>query len=446
MSDSSSRLLKSRLSRRQVVGGLAGGVATTSLLPGILQARSAPALIQGRTKLTYWGGLIFSDDANTMLTDTINAWGKANNVETDVVMINQNETNQKVSAAVESGTMPDALDMGLDLLLLLSSTGQLASLDDLYAKIGKAQGGWHESVDSALAPEKFGGSRNGIPFGAGGNVLFGRKDVLQEAGITTMPKTWQELSDSAKKAQQPGVFGMGFSLSNVGDGNLNVSILQSYGGRIADDAGKKCTIQSAESKTYMEWLKAAWDAKLFPPGATTWDGAGDNTAYLSGQAIFIANTGSVSIKAQQDDPDLAASTMYSALPAGPVMQVAPIGPNVRSIPKSTKDPTTAQALIEHLTAPEFLQEYYKVAIYGPVLKNQDTFAAFDTPVLGGLRDLVLNGTAPGAPDVYNTAYADFNSNFIVPKMLQRMVVDGLSIDDALAEAQKQGDAIYAKYA
>ena len=407
MSNSSSRLFSSRVSRRQVIVGASGGVVASSLLPGILQARSAPALIQGSTKLTYWGGLIFSDAANSMLTDTINAWGKANNIETDVVMINQNETNQKVSAAVESGTMPDALDMGLDLLLLLSSTGQLASLDDLYAKIGKAQGGWHESVDSALAPEKFGGSRNGIPFGAGGNVLFGRKDILQEAGITTMPKTWQELSDSAKKAQQPGVFGMGFALSNVGDGNLNVSILQSYGGRIADDAGKKCTIQSAETKTYMEWLKAAWDAKLFPPGATTWDGAGDNTAYLSGQAIFIANTGSVSIKAQQDDPELAASTMYSALPAGPVMQVAPIGPNVRAVPKSTKDPDVAKALIEHLTAPDFLQEYYKVAIYGPVLKNQDAFAAFDTPVLGGLRDLVLNGTAPGAPDVYNTAYADF---------------------------------------
>ncbi len=446
MSDRSSRLTQSRLSRRQMLGGIAGGVAAGGLLPGILQAKSAPALIQSGGKLTFWGGLIFSDEANKMLTDTVNAWGKANGVQTDVVMINQNETNQKVSAAVESGTMPDALDMGLDLLLLLSASKQLTPVDDLYDKIGAAQGGWHESVDASLAPAKFGGSRNGIPFGAGGNVLFGRKDILDEAGITAMPKTWQELSDDAAKAQKPGVFGMGFALSNVGDGNLQVSVLQSYGGRIADDAGKKCTIKSAQTKTYMEWVKAAWDKKLFPPGATTWDGAGDNTAYLSGQAIFIANTGSVTIKAQEDDPDLAKSTIYSALPAGPVMQVSPIGPNVRAIPKSTKDVDRAKALIEHLTQPDFLKEYYKVAIYGPVLKDQDDFEAFNTPVLGGLRDLVLHGTPPGAPDVYNTAYADFSANFVVPKMIQRMVVDGLSIDDAIDEAQKQGDAIYAKYA
>jgi hypothetical protein len=35
---------------------------------------------------------------------------------------------------------------------------------------------------------------------------------------------------------------------------------------------------------------------------------------------------------------------------------------------------------------------------------------------------------------------------MVPKMIQRIVVDGVSIDDAMAEAQQQGEAIYAKYA
>ena len=140
------------------------------------------------------------------------------------------------------------------------------------------------------------------------------------------------------------------------------------------------------------------------------------------------------------------ATAYSALPAGPVMQVAPIGPNLRAIPTSTEDVETVKALIEFLAQPEFLGEYYKVAIYGPVLQGQDEMEAFaSTPVLGGLRDLVLNGTPPGAPDVSNTAYADFNSNFTVPKMIQRIVVDGMSLEEAMAEAQSSGETIYAKY-
>ncbi len=445
MSDAASRVFRSTHTRRRVIGGMAAG-AGVSLLPGILAARRAPAVIQGSAKLTYWGGLIFSDAANQMLTDTINQWGSDNGVETEVVMINQNETQQKVSAAVESGTMPSALDLGLGLAQLLSTTGELQDLTALYDKIGAAQGGWFESIDSACAPELLGGARTGVPFGSGGNILFRRLDVLEEAGLTTAPATWQELSDQAAAAQQTGVYGLGLALSNVGDGNLQQSVLQSYGGRIADDEGIACTIKSEETRTYLEWVTAAWDAGLFPPGATTWDGAGDNTAYLSGQAIFIANPGSVSIAAQTDDPDLYEVTGYSALPAGPVMTVAPIGPNLRSIPTSTEDVDTASALIEFLSQPEFLGEYYKVAIYGPVLKAHQDLEAFSIPVLAGQRDLVLNGTAPAYPDVNNAAFADFGANFIVPKMIQRIVIDGKTIDEAMDEAQQQGEAIYAKYA
>jgi multiple sugar transport system substrate-binding protein len=73
-------------SRRKVLGAAAsvGALAASGAL-------FTPAIAQQR-KLTYWGGLIFSDDANKLLTDTINAWGAANGVETEVVMINQNET------------------------------------------------------------------------------------------------------------------------------------------------------------------------------------------------------------------------------------------------------------------------------------------------------------------------------------------------------------------
>src|SRR3954451_2758846 len=96
---------QSRLTRRRFVGGVAssgaalalGGGTAISRLSETLAAKSAPAVLQGGGKLTYWGGLIFSDDANKMLEDTINQWGDDNNVDTEVVMINQNETNQKVS-------------------------------------------------------------------------------------------------------------------------------------------------------------------------------------------------------------------------------------------------------------------------------------------------------------------------------------------------------------
>ena len=80
---------------------------------------------------------------------------------------------------------------------------------------------------------------------------------------------------------------------------------------------RRSTIKSEETRAYLTWLKDAWDKGLFPPGTTTWDGAGDNQAYLSGQAAFIANTGSVGIAAKKDDPELFEASAFSPLPAGP---------------------------------------------------------------------------------------------------------------------------------
>jgi ABC-type glycerol-3-phosphate transport system substrate-binding protein len=430
-------------SRRRVLATAASGVALAAA-----SGFPMPALAQSR-KLTYWGGLIFSDDANKLLVDTINAWGAANGVETEVVMINQNETTQKVSAAVSSNTMPDAMDAGLGLVRLLGRQNQFSDVGDLYAKIGSAQGGWYAGTDVASdLTADTGTARLGIPFGVNGNLLLRRKDLLEAAGFTEAPATWEELKAQAEAINKAPVSGLGLALSNVGDANLQVGVLQSYGGRIADDEGKKVTIDSPETREWLAWVKDCWDKKLFSPGNTTWDGAGDNQAYLSGQAGFIANTGSVGIAAKKDDPDLFESSAFSPLPGGPKGIISPIDVQMRAIIKSSPMQDEAKALLEHLSSPEFMNEYFNVAIYGPVLADQEKLQAFDgtNTILVGLLGLAKNGTAPAYPDVNNTAFADVGSNFIIPKIAQRVVVDGWDFDQAIAEGHSQAQAIYDKYA
>ena len=431
--------------RRRMLGtALAAGVGAG--LPGLRPALAAPALVKG-SKLTFWGGLIFSDKANKLLVETIRKWGADNGIQAEVVMINQNETVQKVSAAVASNTMPDALDMGLDLLLLLSRQGQFLPIDDIYDRVGKAQGGWFPAAAMATDTRKVAGGRTGLPFGITGNLLLRRNDVLAKAGFAKPPATWEELVAQATAVNKPPFHALGLALSNVGDGNTQIGVLQSYGGRIADDTGTKAAIKSDATREYLRWVKNAWDKKLFPPGVTTWDGAGDNNAYLSGQTAFIANTGSVGIAAKSQDPELFANTLYSSLPAGPKGTVSATGPNVRAIPKTSKNPDAARALLEHLAQPEFMSAYYNDAIYGPVTMDQAKFKVFDgkDAIHAGLLDLVQRGTAPAFPDVYNAAFADAWDNFVVPKMCQRVVIDSWDFDRAMDEAQKVTQAIYDKY-
>jgi len=421
--------------------------AAATTAPAVVAPTLAPLPPLAEGTFTYWGGLIFSEEANDMLVERIEQWGQERGIPVEVVMINQNETTQRVSAATEAGTLPDALDMGRDLMLLLSQAGSLEPLDDVYGQVGSAHGGWLPSSEAANNPEDFGGMRYGVPFGTSGNLINRRADVLEPAGFVDAPTTWEEIGEMALTAQKPPEhYGMGFALSNVGDGNLTTSMLQSWGGRIADDAGTQCTIDSPETRAFLTWITDLYKQGVFPSGATTWDGAGDNTAYQSGQALFIANPGSVYLNLVENDPELAEATKFSALPAGPVMRVAPQGPNFRTIPSTSRFKDQAKDLIAYLADDAFMTEYFAKAIYGPVLESQREFPIFvEGPVHQGLLDLAINGTAPAFPDVNNAAFAEYQTNFLTPKMIQRIVVDERSIDDAIAETQSACQAIYDKY-
>ncbi|MBI1277681.1 MAG: extracellular solute-binding protein [Anaerolineaceae bacterium] len=418
-------------------------LAFVVLLLGMLSF--APTLAQEKS-IVFWGGLIFSEKANNALVARAQKWGEENGVKVEVVMINQNETVQTVSAAIEAGTLPDVLDLGRDFMLLLSKQNQLVAVDDLYAEIGKAHGGWLKSADSLVTSKDFGGKIYGIPYATNGNVLYRRNDLLEPKGFKDAPKTWEELSDMARAINNPpDLYSMGFALSNVGDGNLTTTMLQSWGGRIADDTGKTCTIDSQATRDFLTWISKAYADGLFPPGATTWDGAGDNTAYQSGQAGFIANPGSVRNYLVDNDPELADATKYSALPAGPAMRISPVGTVVRSIPVTSKNQDLAAELIKYLADDDFTAEYYSSAIYGPALENHIKAPIFtESAVHAGLLDLALNGTAGAFPDVNNAAFAEYQTNFLTPRMVQRIVVDGLSIDDAIKETQDACQVIYDK--
>ncbi|MGH2459115.1 MAG: ABC transporter substrate-binding protein [Chloroflexota bacterium] len=423
---------------------------TSAANPTVAPTAAAAAPAKGSGTFTYWGGLIFSDDANNLEQTTIQDWGKKAGYSTvDAVMINQNETNQKVAAALQSGSMPDALDMGTDLLLQLANGNKLVSLDDLYGTIGSAHGGWVKSADQATDPKIFGGHRAGIPFGTSGNILNMRKDILEAAGFKGAPATWMDLRDWAQKAQKPPKYwGIGFALSNVGDGNEQVDWLHSWGGRIADDEGATCTIKSQETKDYLQFITDAYvKMNLFPPGVTTWDGAGDNNAYQSGKAIFIGNPGSVFLWMKKNDPDLASKSAYSAFPKGPKLQVDSQSPDVRAIPVGGKNIDQAKDLLTFLANGDYNAKYMINAIYGPVLVDQQKFENVWTadPVHAGLLDLALHGSGPSWPDVNNAAYAEFNDNFLVPKMIQRAVINKWDLDKAIDEAQTTGAAIYAKH-
>lgn len=417
---------------------------------GTPSAEVAQAAKDFQGTFSYWIGLTFPESSNELEAARIKAWGDNLGIKTDIVKVNQNEVVQQTSGAIEAKSLPTAMTVPYDLMSTMATGNQLTPVPETYAAVGGAHGGWLDSIDAATNAKSFGGKVYGVPFGFFGNVLFSRADLLKEKGFTTPPKTWDELLAQSKATQDPpSTYGMGFALSNVLDGNLTTSMMQSFGGRVADDAGQKCTIDSPETANFLGWIKGAFDAGQFPPSAVTWDGAGDNNSFTSGESLFIVNTGSVYQSMKKDDPDLAETSAYSALPAGPSGQVAPVDPRYRVVPSSTSEAgkILAQDLFETLADDTYMASFMENATYGPVLKSQLGYPVFtDSPVHAGLLEQAEKGTAPAFPDTANAAYSDYQNAFSTPRMVQRVLVDKVAIDKAMAEAQASCQKIYSQHA
>lgn len=409
----------------------------------------APKVPAAPGKLAVWLNLTFTN-AHKVTQEAAQAWGKENNYTVVVTPIEDGDLPQKISAGIEANVLPDISEFDYMMLQRLTSINKVVEVSDLYDKVGAAQGGWMKGIQLWMDPKNYKPQKGywGIPYHSGGNILNWRQDVLEATGQKPPAKTWFEMADMAEKAQKPGkIWGMGLSLAQERDANQQITIMQTFGARVADDAGKKVTLQSPEALEYLKWIDDCYtNRKIFPPGVLTWDGTGDNNSYQSGQAVFILNPGSVYRWMQENDKEMLAGTRFGAWPAGPKMKLAPFQFSVRGIMATTKDADGAKRLVERLISPEVMSKNYLVDNQGPVLNGQKSMEAFKDVFLAGLLDMAENGTPIGYPDIVNTAWSEFNNQFVVPKMIQRVLVDKWSHEKALEEAHNVATDIYAKNA
>jgi multiple sugar transport system substrate-binding protein len=342
--------------------------------------------------------------------------------------------------------MPDVLEAGDDWTQLLQPRGLIADVSDLFKKIDGEQKWAAAAKTISTWPD---GKQYIIPIGTSANLLISRDDVLKEAGLTPPPKTWADLFDYSAKAQKPPrIFGLGQALSNTSDGNLWVEVLQSYGARFADDQGKKATFGNFQ-KEALEVIqlvsKGFSETKVFPPGVLTWDQTGDNDAFQSGRTIFAFNPLSIPAWIRDNKPDMLPGVGTYLKPAGPKMLVQPVGAVAMSVKADSPYKDKAMDLMYFLNDKEYYKDYWPKSQWGPTLENQYDNPAFEQSWLKVRVDLAKNGKPAAWPDVQTQAWAEMNTAFVIPRMLQSVVSDNKKPEEAFQTAADEIDKIYQKY-
>jgi multiple sugar transport system substrate-binding protein len=408
-------------------------------------AQAAPAAPVSGT-LTFWLYKTRLDPFDKYRTDRVKAWGDQAKVQVEVVEIGTSDYGKKIPAAIESKTMPDVLEAGDDWSTLLQPRGLLADLSSIYKKIGDEQKWAPGAAAIATWPD---GKQYIIPIGTSANLLIARDDALKDAGLTPPPKTWVDLFDYSAKAQKPPrTFGLGQALSNTSDANLWVEVLQSYGVRFADDQGKQATFGNFQKET-VEVINLVADGysnkKIFPPGVLTWDQTGDNDAFQSGRTLFAFNPLSIPAWIRDNKPDMLPGVGTYLKPAGPKLHVQPVGAVAMSVRADSPFKDKAQDLIYFLYDKDYYKDYWPKSQWGPTTEAHYDNSAFSQSWLKVRVDLAKDGKPTAWPDRNTQAWAEFQTAFTIPRMLQAVVSDNKKPEEAFQAAADEIDKIYKKY-
>lgn len=174
---------------------------------------------------------------------------KETGVAVTVQAIPWGDVRAKMSTAIASGQGPDVIQVGLDRIAEWADAGGLLDLTDRLANYPE------------LAPENFFSASAStmvydaktytVPWISDTRVLYYRTDILDAAGFSDPPATWDQWSATAKAlaARGDGQYGMGF---NTADVNIPLILTWSQGAEIYTDGAFDFTSSAYTSAVEFE--------------------------------------------------------------------------------------------------------------------------------------------------------------------------------------------------
>ncbi|MPZ94684.1 MAG: extracellular solute-binding protein [Propionibacteriales bacterium] len=205
--------------------------------------------------------------------------------------------NDVVRTKVQSDDAPDILNIdafaGFAADDLLYPAAEVVSEDTL----GDFQ-------DSFAENASIGDEQIGLPLIASARTMFVNTDLMDKAGVTAVPATWDELLAAAKKvsALGGGVYGYGMPLGNE-EAQAETSIWAFGNGGGWGDADK-ITVDTPENLEAVEFMKTMIDEKATQPDPGATDRTPLINVFMQGKIGFIEALPPTVGEIEKNNPEL----------------------------------------------------------------------------------------------------------------------------------------------
>lgn len=372
---------------------LASALAITMALSACGGGTSAAVSSSGPDKsmigqLTVWDYYTSSAPGWQPVMDAANAQFEKNHPGVKITYVAQPGDNaaytQLVSSSFVSKKGPDVmmLQPGWDGVLQFAKG--LAPLDGFYNESFKSQ-------ISGFTDSSMGGKTFGIPLGGGAIVLAYNKTLLSKAGITVLPKNWQELTATLDKLKAAGIEPIEGGISAGGDLSVWAMSYLFPGVGTTKDATALANNSMKWTDPVVKQTLSAWvslfDKGYFSEAAKSQDIGAGYTNFLGGKGAF----GFLPVAAMKALSDGIGAANAGAIPSigitSPTANYMPYGAvSVWSVPQYSQKQALAAEYIKDVTSVKVQQDLYDTLAWPPANKtvNLESGVALKVPAISSV--------------------------------------------------------------
>ena len=416
----------------------------------LLLGIALPGTAMAKDKINVWIISTRTQAGDAKIGEQVKAFCKTKNIDVDFSVVPTEQIQAKIAASIEAGNPPDLVQMLGHIVQYYASQDLLADVTDIVEEIKKQGGGIYESATLPMVTKR--GRQWGVPVEVELWPMYMRRDLVEKAGFST-PKTWQELREIAEKAQDKSkkIYGYGIPLSKCGDATNHIrTLIWAFGGKLVEDDGKTIAVNSPETLAAVQFISDMYlKDKSIPPGATSWNDAGNNAIYQTGQAVFIQNPGSVYRWMLENDPELLEKTELIPPPAGPggPFHVSEGGCIAWMAFKGAKHVPLVKEMLRYLYEPKRYGDMVS-AVNGrffPVYKDVAQYPLFKSRFFKNYGTIAQDARIAGWPAPPSVPMSECDSRFLLVDMVQRVILNGMSPQESLDILEEEMSKIYAKY-
>ena len=265
----------------------AGLALGTGLLPF---ARPRRARAADRVQLTFASADFYGQETIAQVVDVYNQ--SQSKVRVSYIQLPPPSSSTEVHQALvqqlarRNGT-PDVFTQDVIWISEFASAGWALPLDQYFNAADRAA--YFPGLIEACT---FGGKLTALPWYVDSGMLYYRKDLLQQAGAS-VPATWQDLTDTARKIQKSGGAKFGYLWQGKQAEVLvcdAVEVIGSAGGAILAPDGKTVLVAEPPAVKAIQFLyDTIHTSKISPQDVLSWDEEPSRGPFTSGEAVFLRN-------------------------------------------------------------------------------------------------------------------------------------------------------------